>query len=328
MGIRVDLMVKSHADRTVSVTFDGDHLSVVGTKHKGNLVLVPQAELPLSLLAMFTLAQWAENYQAAQDGRPLPHAVTGTVTVDDRNDNGVTPGRSPWLAPRSNELDGTGVGLDVHARSVRSDPRRRYEQQRTLRRSISRPAQPLPPNSASCGNQPAHISMDHVSNNDTRAARHRPPPHDQCRRQRPMSRTPTPPALLTDRPTYQCRIRSRSPGQGDDGCVERLIPTRLWGEDDLTGGPLDVLLQRVRASVPDLIVERLVVVHPGDDDNVYLLGNASGRDLVQVNTYPDGQPTFFIEASDRAEAADVTTAAGAIVRAVESGRVRPSDDTA
>jgi hypothetical protein len=43
-------------------------------------------------------------------------------------------------------------------------------------RSISRPAQPLPPNSPSCGNQPAHISMDHASNNDTRATRYRPAP--------------------------------------------------------------------------------------------------------------------------------------------------------
>lgn len=112
------------------------------------------------------------------------------------------------------------------------------------------------------------------------------------------------------------------------GCVERLIPTRPWGEDDLTGGPFDVVLQHVRACVPDLIVERLVMMRPGDDDNVYLLGNASGRDLVQVDTYPDGRPTFFIEAADRAETADVTTAAAMIVRALESGGVRPSDDAA
>lgn len=112
------------------------------------------------------------------------------------------------------------------------------------------------------------------------------------------------------------------------GGVERHIATRPWGEDDLTGGPLDVVLQRVRASVPDLVVERLVVMHPNDDDNVYLLGNATGRDLVQVDTYPDGQPTFFIEAADRAETADVTTAAAMIVRALASGRVRPGNDTA
>lgn len=110
--------------------------------------------------------------------------------------------------------------------------------------------------------------------------------------------------------------------------MERLIPTRPWGEDDLTGGPLDVVLQRVRVSVPDLIVERLVVMHPVDDDNVYLLGNASGRDLVQVDTDPEGQSTFFIEASDRAETTDTMTAAVMIIRALESGRVRPSDDTA
>ena len=112
------------------------------------------------------------------------------------------------------------------------------------------------------------------------------------------------------------------------GRVERLIPTRPWGEGDLTGGPLDVVLQRVRDDVPDLIVERLLVTRPGDDDNVYLLGNASARTLVQVDTYPNGQPAFLIEAAEQAETADVATAVAIIVRALESGRIRPSDNAA
>jgi hypothetical protein len=35
------------------------------------------------------------------------------------------------------------------------------------------PRIPLPPNNPSCGNQPAHISLDHASNTDTHAT-HRP----------------------------------------------------------------------------------------------------------------------------------------------------------
>ena len=110
--------------------------------------------------------------------------------------------------------------------------------------------------------------------------------------------------------------------------MERLVPTRPWGEGDLTGGPLDEVLQRVRAAVPGLIVERFAASHPGDDDNVYLLGNASGRDLVQLDTHPGGQPTFSIEAADRAEATDVTTAAAMIIQGLQTDHVRPGDDAA
>jgi len=36
-----------------------------------------------------------------------------------------------------------------------------------------------------------------------------------------------------------------------------------------------------------LIVERLSVTHPGDDDNVYFLGDERGPGRVQIDTLPD-----------------------------------------
>jgi hypothetical protein len=42
------------------------------------------------------------------------------------------------------------------------------------------PAEALPPNNPSCGNQPAHISLDHASRTDTRTTGpRRPAPHEQ-----------------------------------------------------------------------------------------------------------------------------------------------------
>jgi hypothetical protein len=52
--------------------------------------------------------------------------------------------------------------------------------------------------------------------------------------------------------------------------------------------------------MPDLVVERLEVTHPGDDDNVYFLGKGTRYDLVQVDTRESGQPPFLIETDDEA----------------------------
>ena len=65
----------------------------------------------------------------------------------------------------------------------------------------TRPAVPLPPNIPSCGNQPAYISLDHASSNDTRAT-HRTDRPTEAAPGQPV-RTPLHPALLTKRPTYQ-----------------------------------------------------------------------------------------------------------------------------
>jgi hypothetical protein len=42
-------------------------------------------------------------------------------------------------------------------------------------------------------------------------------------------------------------------------------------------------------------VERLIVSHGGDDDNVYFIGDQDGRGRVQAGTWPDGRPPFLIE---------------------------------
>jgi hypothetical protein len=74
---------------------------------------------------------------------------------------------------------------------------------------------------------------------------------------------------------------------------------RPWTSADRTGGPLDQILDQLRAQIPSLVVERLQQPRPGDDGNVYFLGDASGLDRVQIDTAPDGQPPFLIEADQQ-----------------------------
>jgi hypothetical protein len=50
--------------------------------------------------------------------------------------------------------------------------------------------------------------------------------------------------------------------------VMGIMRGRPWGPDDLTGGPVDDVFAQVRVVVPGLVVERLQVNHPADDDNV------------------------------------------------------------
>jgi hypothetical protein len=86
---------------------------------------------------------------------------------------------------------------------------------------------------------------------------------------------------------------------------------RPWRSTNRTGGPLDDLLDELRHQHPNLVVERLGKTHPADDDNVYFLRLASG-DIVQVDTGPDGQPPFTIEAENRIDTPQVTEALAAI----------------
>jgi hypothetical protein len=74
---------------------------------------------------------------------------------------------------------------------------------------------------------------------------------------------------------------------------------RPWGPNDRTGGPIDDVLDRLRAKIPGLIVEQLEVSYPADDDNVYFLGDGLEYAFVQIDTRPGGEPPFFIEATDR-----------------------------
>jgi len=52
-------------------------------------------------------------------------------------------------------------------------------------------------------------------------------------------------------------------------------PTHDWLLTDRAGGPLDEVLDELRRRHPDLWVERLKSTHPGDDDNVYFIGDST-----------------------------------------------------
>ena len=70
---------------------------------------------------------------------------------------------------------------------------------------------------------------------------------------------------------------------------------RPWGPDDRTGGALDQLVDELRGRIEGLVVERLQVKHPADDDNVFFLRDGRGSDEVQIDTHPHGQPPFSLE---------------------------------
>ena len=107
---------------------------------------------------------------------------------------------------------------------------------------------------------------------------------------------------------------------------------RPWGPGDLAGGPIDEVFGQVRALVPDLVIERLTVTHPGDDDNVYFLGDDQGLDRVQVDTGLSGLPPFLIETLFAADGvlmtSDVAEAVEVVVARLVSGHVGPGDDLA
>jgi hypothetical protein len=96
---------------------------------------------------------------------------------------------------------------------------------------------------------------------------------------------------------------------------------RSWTADDRTGGELDEVLDEVRRLVPNLIVERITVVHPGnDDDNVYFLGEDSDFDLVQVDTHPDGRSPFIVDGDGPVVTSDLAEAVRLIHQGLRSAR--------
>lgn len=72
------------------------------------------------------------------------------------------------------------------------------------------------------------------------------------------------------------------------------------------------MLDLVRRHYPGLVVERLRVTHPGDDDNLYFLGDEFGLDRVQVGCAPGGRPPFLIEDGGAVQTSDVEEAAAVI----------------
>jgi hypothetical protein len=88
------------------------------------------------------------------------------------------------------------------------------------------------------------------------------------------------------------------------------------GCNDRIGGALDRLFDELRGGVAGLVVERIQVTYPGDDDNVFFLRDGRGIDEVQIDTHPHGQLPFYPESDTNGlvETTEVTEAL-AIVRA-------------
>jgi hypothetical protein len=95
---------------------------------------------------------------------------------------------------------------------------------------------------------------------------------------------------------------------------------RYWTASDRTGGPVDQVFDQLRQRVPGLIVERLQVTHPADDDNLWFLGDEHGRDRIQIETAPEGQPPFLIENGGRSQTSDTAEAVLLIDRWLKKSR--------
>jgi hypothetical protein len=86
--------------------------------------------------------------------------------------------------------------------------------------------------------------------------------------------------------------------------------------------PVDRVFGVVQRATPGVTIERLIVTHPGDDDNVWRLSVgpqpwATGQRNVQIDTAPGGTPPFLVEGDDegqRLETSDPAEAAEAILR--------------
>ncbi|MER6786961.1 hypothetical protein ABT330_20480 [Streptomyces sp. NPDC000658] len=98
-------------DRYVYVEYDGDLVKNIEGRERA---ATPHALWPgqgnglnpnLFLQREFTIKELSENYEARQDGRPLPHRVTGSICVHDGRDNGVT---DTW------EIELTGCPVRPH----------------------------------------------------------------------------------------------------------------------------------------------------------------------------------------------------------------------
>src|SRR5215475_15264954 len=96
------------------------------------------------------------------------------------------------------------------------------------------------------------------------------------------------------------------------------VRRRNWMPADRTGGLIDDVFDRLRRERPNLVVQRLVCVHPGDDDNVFWLsdGCSDSSDDVQIDTTDEGSPPFIIEDDAGAQRRLEGTDADEIVRVI------------
>ena len=102
--------------------------------------------------------------------------------------------------------------------------------------------------------------------------------------------------------------------------IDPVMRGRPWTGADRTGGPVDEVFDQLRRHIPGLVVERLEVTHPTDDDNVYFIGDEHGLDRIQLDTGPGGQPLFYIENGDRYQTSEAAEAATIIRSWLEHSR--------
>jgi hypothetical protein len=92
--LQQQIIVVNETQRRIQVRFDGDLFTPDADKRirpTGILIVFPgQRVTNVYLQKQFTVKEMAENYAAREAGDDLPHAATGTVTVDDDRDNGST----------------------------------------------------------------------------------------------------------------------------------------------------------------------------------------------------------------------------------------------
>ncbi|MGW6936292.1 hypothetical protein ACWGE0_39965 [Lentzea sp. NPDC054927] len=76
----------------------------------------------------------------------------------------------------------------------------------------------------------------------------------------------------------------------------RSYPSVPWDASDVTGGPVDELFAALRQKVRGLRVERLAVLNPNDDDNVWVITRARDGAEIKIDTFPSGRLPFHVEA--------------------------------
>jgi hypothetical protein len=81
-----------------------------------------------------------------------------------------------------------------------------------------------------------------------------------------------------------------------------------------SAAPIDEVLAALAATLPGVVIERLQVTHPSDDDNLWYT-RAGGSCEVQIESHPGGEPPFLIEGdTDRHEVHQASEAVDLIVR--------------
>ena len=94
--LQARVVIENRGDRYVNVEYDGDFVKEVEGRDRPmtSHALWPQQGNGVNpncfLQRDFTIKELSENYEARQEGRPLPHRVTGTIRVHDSRDNGAT----------------------------------------------------------------------------------------------------------------------------------------------------------------------------------------------------------------------------------------------